>query len=404
MKQKFEKVAPGIYRRQYHTAAGLSVLYYGRLTLRSTGERALFALGPNLSEAKDQFAIIKVKNRRGEDLSEFKPTKKADAEPEVRDGKATPFTFAEWAEKYPTFDDVRRKRSVGDDVRMARLHLTPFFGKVLLTEITREALQRYIDKRTGETLIRCGKRSKKSVERGTVSNELSLLRRTLRVAARESYKVAVPSFDDLIIRTKRGGRSLSNDEQQKVLAVYAPWMRRLAEFARETCLSEGDLLRLTDDMVDRTKGVIVPEGGRKKTDVEQVSPLTARARAILDEIKAERRKSAIVPLNGLIFTREDGRAITKDMIQSQVEKAIKATGVKKFTFHNYRNTALTEWSRQGIAVDVAMKASGHSSVQMHKRYVDLQQEDVAAAFGTGRKMVDTTGEQRENQSTRTVLK
>jgi len=29
-----------------------------------------------------------------------------------------------------------------------------------------------------------------------------------------------------------------------------------------------------------------------------------------------------------------------------------------------------------------MKASGHSSVQMHQRYVDLQAGDVADAFGT----------------------
>ena len=56
---------------------------------------------------------------------------------------------------------------------------------------------------------------------------------------------------------------------------------------------------------------------------------------------------------------------------------MKNTGVKKFTFHNYRNTALTRWARQGINVDVAMRASGHSSVQMHKRYGDLQREDIA---------------------------
>jgi integrase len=127
---------------------------------------------------------------------------------------------------------------------------------------------------------------------------------------------------------------------------------------------------------------IVPDGGRKKTDVEQVSPLTPRARTILDEMKAERRSRAILRLNRVVFTREDGQPITKDMIQSQIEKAIKATGIKKFTFHNYRNTALTEWARRGINVDVAMKASGHSSVQMHKRYVDLQAADVARAFGT----------------------
>jgi integrase len=69
----------------------------------------------------------------------------------------------------------------------------------------------------------------------------------------------------------------------------------------------------------------------------------------------------------------DGTPIGRDMIHPQV---------KKFVFHNYRNTALTEGARQGIPVDVAMKASGHSSVQIHKRYVDLQAADVARAFGT----------------------
>jgi len=33
-----------------------------------------------------------------------------------------------------------------------------------------------------------------------------------------------------------------------------------------------------------------------------------------------------------------------------------------------------------------MKATGHTSVQMHKRYVNLQREGVATAFGTGPKI------------------
>ena len=58
----------------------------------------------------------------------------------VRDGKSEPFTFSEWAEKYPTFDDVKRKRSLSIDLVIIRLHLEPFFGPSLLTEITREGL------------------------------------------------------------------------------------------------------------------------------------------------------------------------------------------------------------------------------------------------------------------------
>jgi len=34
-----------------------------------------------------------------------------------------------------------------------------------------------------------------------------------------------------------------------------------------------------------------------------------------------------------------------------------------------------------VKFSIAMKASGQTSVQMHKMYLDLQREDVAKAFG-----------------------
>ncbi|MBI4524395.1 MAG: hypothetical protein HY695_11370 [Deltaproteobacteria bacterium] len=78
-------------------------------------------------------------------------------------------------------------------------------------------------------------------------------------------QAAAPSFEGLMVRVKRRGRALSIEEQGKVLAVYPKWLARLAEFAKETCLSEGDILRLTADMIDPKVGVIKPEGGRLKT-------------------------------------------------------------------------------------------------------------------------------------------
>lgn len=135
-------------------------------------------------------------------------------------------------------------------------------------------------------------------------------------------------------------------------------------------------------MIDEQQGVLVPEGGRKKSEVPQVSPLTAKARAVLEEIKSLRKSGAIVSnVAGLVFTRDNGSAITKSMIHHQLKKALK-TGVTKFTFHNSRNTALTNWARQGIHVDIAMKAAGHSSIVMHRHYLSLGPGDVAQAFGT----------------------
>jgi len=304
----------------------------------------------------------------------------------VRDGKSEPFTFSEWAEKYFTFDDVKRKRSLSTDLVIIRLHLEPFFGPSLLTEITREGLCRYVDKRMGETLIRCKKASKKFVHRGHSKQRVVCLPTHATRGDERRLQVILPSFEDLIVRTKFGGRPLSADEQKKVLAVYPMWLARLAEFAKETCLSQGDLLRLTDDEIDTRLGVIKPEGGRIKTGVEQVSPLTKRAREILDENDEKSGAAQLFRTSTGLSTKEDGAPITKGMINGQVEKAVRKTKVKKFVFHNYRNTALTEWARRGIHVDVAMNAAGHDSVQMHKRYVRLRQEDIASAFGTSLEM------------------
>jgi integrase len=383
VKQEFERVAPRLYRRTYDTAdGGESTLYYARFVCRLKRKRRMFALGGDFKKAKDDLKDYDYRNRHREDFDADKPK----AAPKLADV----LTFGEWAEMYPSQEGIKAKRSLSADLGMLRLHLKPYFGDKALTGITREMLVKYIDARLNETLIRNGKAGKVKVKRGTVANELSLFRRMLRVAKREGFQAAEPSFEDLIVRVKRGGRALSADEQEKVLALYPNWLARMAEFAKETSLSEGDILRLTPDMIDRKAGVVKPDGGRLKTQAttdgeqEQVAPLTARARAILDDIAAEKKRGAIVENTGrIIFTREDGRPITRSMISRAVKQACERAELKKrFVFHNYRNTALTEWARRGINVDVAMRASGHSSVQMHKRYIDLQAEDIAAAFGT----------------------
>lgn len=398
---KFSKVEKNLYRCEIAAEPGAkpSVRYYARF-VDHAGVRRSFPLGPGLSKARDLLGELRRKNDKEFDFDAEK--RKAEEHIGPADGRTRPYTFSEWAQKYTAYDDVRRKRSLQTDMLLIRLHLNRFFGSTSLADFDRESLSRYVEARMGEKLIRGGHRrmtaadgtvstdnpklSSKPVKRGTVSNELACLRRMLRVAAREGFKVAVPSFEGLIIRRECSGRALSVEEQAKVNAVYPQWMRRLAEFATETCLSLGDLLRLTEDMIDRRTGVVIPEGGRKKSETKQISPLTPRALAILNEIRAEKRAGGIVQnINALICTREDGRAVTKGMVDFQVEQAVKASGVKKFVFHNYRNTALTEWARQGINVDLAMLAAGHSPVQMHKRYLQLGGEDIAKAFGTGEK-------------------
>ena len=78
-----------------------------------------------------------------------------------------------------------------------------------------------------------------------------------------------------------------------------------------------------------------------------MAPLTDRCLEILDKILAKNRRSKVAGLE--IFTREDGRKISR-----AVKRAWKKAKTKKFVFHNYRNTALTDWVNRGINLDAAM--------------------------------------------------
>ena len=166
---KRKRIARHLHEVTWQTSAGdVSRYYYAVFRCRLKGKDRSIPLGGDLSAAKDQLKRIEAKNvdRYDFDLDRQRVQEKP------HDGKASPFTFAEWSEKYPTFDDIKRKRSLGDDLRVIDLHLKPFFGACLLTEIVRESLTRYVDHRGQQTIIRNKSGgSNKLVSRGTISND-----------------------------------------------------------------------------------------------------------------------------------------------------------------------------------------------------------------------------------------
>ena len=70
--------------------------------------------------------------------------------------------------------------------------------------------------------------------------------------------------------------------------------------------------------------------------------------------RAKRRGTIVANVNGLVFTRDDGRAINKDMITQAVRVARKRAGVADFRFLT-TGTAQSGMVTQGVHVDVAMK-------------------------------------------------
>jgi hypothetical protein len=67
----------------------------------------------------------------------------------------------------------------------------------------------------------------------------------VNLARDRGVKTSNVSFRGAIPGAKTRDRVLSDGETIRLFAILPTWFRRLAEVARETALSEGDLTRLT---------------------------------------------------------------------------------------------------------------------------------------------------------------
>jgi len=299
-------------------------------------------------------------------------------------------TVAKFDPIYRDLPEIKAKRSASRDNELLR-HLVRHLGDKRLSDISREDLFDYIAKRRKDTLFRGGDWTKIPVSDGCIKNELACLRRMLNLArmykeakAKEGvrYDVSTVSFTGVMPESGHRERVLKDGEREQLLKTCPLWLKRLVTVALETCLSRGDLLRLSWDDIDEENGVIVPDGGRLKTSVRQAAPLTKPVREVLAEIENERKRTKVQPISSLIFVRSDGHPITGNMVSKALRKVCDRAGVRDFRLHDSRHTAKTAWARRGIPVEAAMLGAGHKSVQMHKAYVHLQASDVGKAFGT----------------------
>ncbi len=173
-------------------------------------------------------------------------------------------------------------------------------------------------------------------------------------------------------------RVLSDEEYLALLDHCPPWLMQVCVAAWKTCLSRGDLLWLTWSEIIQKEGVIELRNGRGKTGSPQCVPIvTPELKTLIAELQAERRK--VENVDGLVFTM-DSQTIDELKLEYHFRKARKAAGIHDFTFHDFRHSAVTRWEVAGIPTAAAILAAGHTSVQSHKRYQNLQKEQLVNVF------------------------
>lgn len=276
--------------------------------------------------------------------------------------------FRELVEKYaeaklvePVYVDGRKVAGLRS-LYSAKLYtqiLLEYFGNRKVRDITHADLEAFKMARI-KTTTRAGKQRAIA----SVNRELEQMRTILNFAARQRVIDVTPfkHGEQLIERSAENSRDrvLSFEEEERLLAACVDrraHLRPLIIAALDTGLRRGELFKLEWRDVDFESRLIVVRAINSKTNKPREVAMTAR---LFDELM----RLSEEPFGESVFG-----------IQTNVKRsfttACREAGIKGLRFHDLRHTCVTRLIGAGLQHTEAMKVSGHTTLSMLNRYLNV---------------------------------
>jgi integrase len=279
--------------------------------------------------------------------------------------KGSGLTLAQAADRY--LASKARKRTIEEDRRQLELLKLEFGTETPLAEITASRISEYKAKRLAA--VRKIGRGEAAVDRrltaAAVNRPLALLRHLLRLAHEEWE--AIDSVPRIRLEKEPQGRLrwLAQEEIIRLLEAAAKSrnkeLRAAVILALNTGLRLGELIGLTWDRVDLSRGVIR-----------------------LEMTKSGRRRE--VPMNSASYAtlvglgpKSSGRVFRTRYIKTAYNNAVEAAQLDDVTFHTLRHTFASWAVMRGVALKELQELLGHSSLAMTMRYAHLAPEHLRTA-------------------------
>lgn len=297
-----------------------------------------------------------------------------------------------------TFDDAAAdllndyrtngKRSLTVVERRVKKHLTPFFHRRRMADITTSDVRAYVAHRQRQGVVhhRTNERIG-NVSNAEINRELALLKRMFSLALQDGKLLHRPHVPMLAENNVRKG-FFEQDQLAGVLKHLPVDLQPVIQFAAITGWRiNSEVLPLEWRNVDFAAGEVRLDVGSTKNGEARVFPFTSELRALLKQrhAKHERLKKAgvIVPL---VFFRivAKGRGGPKEprrikAFKKAWESACKAAGCPGRIPHDLRRTAIRAMVRRGVPERVAMMLSGHKTRSVFERYNIVSEGDLQDA-------------------------
>ena len=243
-------------------------------------------------------------------------------------------------------------------IKGAFKNLRPFFGGSKVSSITTTRLTAYANMRHGQAAP------------ATIKYELSILRKTLRLAHRSDLIQSVPVIPTISVDNVRSG-FLEDEQFWSVYGHLPDNVRNPIEFLFWTGWRLNDALKLEWRQVDRNHGTIVLERGTTKNKAGRVLPY--RAMPELDaiiEAEWERRD----PTDPRVFR------MNETTLREAWNKAREKAGLPNALLHDFRRGAARRYIRKGVQEKVVMQLLGMKTRSILDRYLVTREDDLAAAL------------------------
>jgi len=280
--------------------------------------------------------------------------------------KPVNITLPEFGERYIEYAKAH-KRSWKRDVQMLS-NLQGFFGPSKLRDITPLRVEEYQQARV------------KDVCPATSNRELALLKHMFNIAERwgqhqGTNPVRLVKF---LPENNYRFRTLSEDEERRLLLASPPYLREMILFAINTGLRTNEIFNLAWEDIDieqkRLKMVV------KKNQKALSLPLNETAFGIVEGRPKHGRYVFHNPMTGDRFKDVKGALLA----------AVKRAGLQKVTWHMFRHTFASRLTRSGVDIVTVKELLGHANIGVTMRYAHSNDETKRRAverLGTSDKIV-----------------
>jgi len=292
-----------------------------------------------------------------------------------------PLTFQAFSETYvERYVKAKGLRTAGTiDWRLKPLRA--HFGDRLLTDIKTADIEDYIaDLKKPRTVNR---QEDRRLAPASINRQIALLRHMFNWAVGREHLDRTPfrRGSEPLIRLEREDNKrrcrLSPDEETRLLAAAADYLRPMIIAALDTGMRKGEMLALRFCDIDRDRQLIVLRGGTTKSGKTRLVPIgTVRLKSVLDfqRIDADGEDK---PETAVVFSNPAGEPILH--FRKAWLATLKAAGISGLRWHDLRHEYASRLVERGVPLAQVRDLLGHASIITTERYDTQTLESLQSA-------------------------